>query len=76
MKGLNCSASFCVASCTKKSRTPPQAEDGFFVPGDTVDVQRDLFFLNAVAGSGFLLRLWPSVAGPATVYLSSSIEMT
>lgn len=50
MKGLNCYASFCVASGTKKSLTLTQAKDGFFVPGDIVDVQRKPFCSIAVAG--------------------------
>lgn len=62
MKGLNCYASFCVASGTKKSLTLTQAKDGFFVPGDTVDVQRGPLFCIAVAG--LLACLWAQLYPP------------
>ncbi len=76
MKGLYCYASFCVAGGTKKSRTPPQAKDGFFVPGDTVDVQQDRFFLKAVVGLTPSLLITETQQALATVFffIVSSIQ--
>jgi len=76
MKGLNCYASFCVASGTKKSLTLTQAKVGFFVPGDTVDVQRDLFFLKAVAGPTPSPLYTGNRYVPATVFLLAFTERT
>ncbi len=70
MKGLIYSASFCVPSGTEKSLTHFQVKDDFFVPGDTVDVQQDLFFQRAVAGPTLSLIITEHQHALATVLLS------
>ncbi len=68
MKGLICYASFRVPSGTEKSLTHFQVKDDFFVPGDTVDVQQDRFFLKAVVGLTPSLLITETQHALATVY--------
>jgi len=67
MKGLICYASFCVANGTKKGLTLSQVKGGFFVPGDTADVQREPFSRIAVAGESLQVFQESPCIAPATV---------
>lgn len=68
MKGRNCYARFCCSPGIEKLLGFVHVKSSFLKPVTSRPYQQEPFFPIAVAGFGFLLRLWLSVAMPATVF--------